>query len=697
MGLLVSENDESQDVFLGPAGLQISVRALTRATRLARHMFESADASVILLENGKVWRSRYLGQLPNEDPIAEFVAANGELFWVEDGLRDTRFANHPLVAGPPFLRFSAAVPIKLADGAAPGVLSVSGLVPQAYDAKKASRLKDLADILADEWARAKASKELADALEDSKRAERRLNLALGLADVHVWELDYVRGELIKAGAEDTFFTRPKTYQDLAGDLSSVVDPRDRAMVDQAWRRHLETGEPFRAEYRIARTDDREVWVQGVIESFAGDDGAPHGLLGALQNVTHRKAAERCLLDAKEDAEAATRAKSAFLATMSHEIRTPLNGVLGMAQVMAVDDLGVVQRERLEIIRQSGESLLAILNDVLDLAKIESGKLELEEIAFDFGDVVRGPYETFTAIASRKGVSFAVDIEQAAGRYRGDPTRLRQVLYNLISNALKFTATGEVKVTGRYARGELVVSVADTGIGMSPAVVSSLFGKFNQADASTTRRFGGSGLGLAICRQIAGLMGGTIETRSVVGQGSVFTFTIPIVRIGDALAKAVPGAIPLAPSRLNIQVLAAEDNSVNQLVLKSMLYQIGVEPLMVENGKMALEAWEGGQWDVILMDVQMPVMDGLSAARAIRAREAEMGRARTPIIALTANAMTHQVAEYAAAGMDGHVAKPIEAAKLFAALEATLGDDAQPDGPTGVDIAAPALIGRQRRD
>jgi signal transduction histidine kinase/ActR/RegA family two-component response regulator len=674
----VSENEESQDVFSGPAGLQISIRALSRATRLARDMFESADASVILLENGKVWRSRYLGQLPSEDPVAEHIAASGELFWVEDGLRDPRFANHPLVIGPPFLRFNAAVPIKLADGETPGVLSVSGLVSQAYDAKKASRLKDLADILADEWARAKAAKELEDALEDSKRAERRLNLALGLADIHVWELDYVRRELIKAGAEDTFFTRPKTYEDLAGDLSSVVDPRDRAMVDQAWRRHVETGEPFRAEYRIARTDDREVWVQGAIESFAGDDGAPRGLLGALQNVTTRKAAERSLLDAKEDAEAATRAKSAFLATMSHEIRTPLNGVLGMAQVMAGDELGVVQRERLEIIRQSGESLLAILNDVLDLAKIESGKLDLEEIDFDFSDVVRGPYETFTALANRKAVSFAIDIDQAAGRYKGDPTRLRQVLYNLISNAIKFTATGEVRVTGRYIQDQLVVSVTDTGIGMPPAVVSGLFSKFTQADASTTRRFGGSGLGLAICRQLAVLMGGTIEVESVVGQGSVFTFAIPIARIGDALAKAAPAAIPMseAPPRLNVQVLAAEDNSVNQLVLKALLYQIGVEPVMVENGKMALEAWEGGQWDVILMDVQMPVMDGLSAARAIRAREAEMGQARTPIIALTANAMTHQVAEYRAAGMDGHVAKPIEAAKLFAALEAALGDDAQ---------------------
>ena len=674
----MSENEESQDVFSGPAGLQISVRALMRATRLAREMFTSADASVILLDDGKVWRSRYLGEFPSEDPIAEAVAASGKLFWVADGLLDPRFANHPLVTGPPYLRFNAAVPIKLADGSAPGVLSVSSLAPQAYDARKASRLKDLADIIADEWARARAEKELADALQDSKRAERRLSLALRMADIHVWELDYVRQELTKAGAEDTFFTTPVTYQDMVGDISSLVDPRDHATVDAARKHLVETGGPFRAEYRVVRADDREVWVQGVIEVLTGADGAPRGLLGALQNITGRKVAEQSLLDAKEDAEAATRAKSAFLATMSHEIRTPLNGVLGMAQVMAVGDLDMVQRERLEIIRQSGESLLAILNDVLDLSKIESGKLELEEIEFDLGDVVRGPYATFTELANRKGVSFAIDIARAGGRYKGDPSRLRQVLYNLISNALKFTLTGEVRMTARHAQGELVVSVMDTGIGMSPAVVSTLFSKFTQADASTTRRFGGSGLGLAICQQLAVLMGGTIEVTSREGRGSTFTFAIPIVRIGDALAAPVPAATLVSEGapQLNLQVLAAEDNSVNQLVLKAMLHQIGIEPVMVDNGKTALEAWEGGQWDVILMDVQMPIMDGLSATRAIRAQEAETGRARTPIIALTANAMTHQVAEYRAAGMDGHVAKPIEAAKLFAALEAALGDDAQ---------------------
>jgi signal transduction histidine kinase/CheY-like chemotaxis protein len=371
------------------------------------------------------------------------------------------------------------------------------------------------------------------------------------------------------------------------------------------------------------------------------------------------------------AEAANHAKSAFLATMSHEIRTPLNGVLGMAQAMAADALSPVQRERLSVVHGSGESLLAILNDLLDLSKIEAGKLELESIEFDLDEVARGAYSAFTALANKKGLSFALDVEAARGRYLGDPTRLRQILYNLISNALKFTEQGEIRVQAVLDDGMLRLSVRDTGVGVSKENLGKLFGKFDQLDSSTTRRFGGTGLGLSICRELAHLMGGDVAVESVLGQGSCFTLRVPLPRVGEAkspvaLAPAPP-SVELRPVAL--RVLAAEDNSVNQLVLKTLLHQLGVEPTVVDNGQAALDAWEAQAWDVILMDIQMPVMDGLSAAAAIRAREAETGRARTPIVALTANAMSHQVEQYLAAGMDSHVAKPIEAAALFEALSA----------------------------
>ena len=387
------------------------------------------------------------------------------------------------------------------------------------------------------------------------------------------------------------------------------------------------------------------------------------------------------------AESANSAKSTFLATMSHEIRTPLNGVLGMAQAMAGDELSDRQRDRLSVIHRSGEALLAILNDVLDLSKIEAGKLELEQLEFELADVARGAYSAFTALANKKGLSFALDIEGARGRYLGDPTRLRQILYNLISNALKFTEQGEIRVIAAR-RGEMLeISVADTGVGIAPESLCKLFAKFDQLDSSTTRRFGGTGLGLAICRELAQLMDGEINVESDLGLGSRFTLRVPLSWVGEEKAAAAAVATRLEPTEIALRVLAAEDNAINQLVLKTLLHQMGVDPTVVENGQLALDAWEAGDWDVILMDIQMPVMDGLTATAAIRNREADTGRPRTPIVALTANAMAHQVEQYIAGGMDGHVAKPIQAADLFAALtRAAVPEQAKPGGGATAEVA-----------
>jgi signal transduction histidine kinase/CheY-like chemotaxis protein len=397
-----------------------------------------------------------------------------------------------------------------------------------------------------------------------------------------------------------------------------------------------------------------------------------------------RAARKQAQEGEMAAEAANTAKSAFLATMSHEIRTPLNGVLGMAQAMAADELSQVQRERLTVIHRSGEALLAILHDVLDLSKIEAGKLELETIEFDLGELAQGAYSAFTALANKKGLSFALDIGQARGRYLGDPTRLRQILYNLISNALKFTDQGEIRVHARHDDGALEIAVVDTGVGISPENLVRLFQKFDQLDSSTTRRFGGTGLGLAICHELVQLMGGEIGVESQVGQGSRFVVRVPLPMVGDE--KPAPQLSPAPASDLKpmrLRVLAAEDNAVNQLVLKTLLHQLGLEPTVVEDGAAAVEAWAAGEWDVILMDVQMPVMDGLAATAEIRRLEREQGRARTPIIALTANAMAHQVEQYLAADMDGHVAKPIAAAELFQALSTVMDE---PGGEASAEVA-----------
>jgi signal transduction histidine kinase/CheY-like chemotaxis protein len=379
------------------------------------------------------------------------------------------------------------------------------------------------------------------------------------------------------------------------------------------------------------------------------------------------------------AEAANAAKSAFLATMSHEIRTPLNGVIGMAQAMERDDLPTRQRDRLAVIRQGGETLLCLLNDLLDLSRIEAGRLELEGGLVDAGEIALSAQAAFTSLAGNKDIYLVTEVApEARGLWLGDPTRVRQIVYNLVSNAVKFTASGSVQIRVTHDGARLRMAVTDTGPGIPPERAGALFDKFVQVDASTTRRYGGSGLGLAICRELAALMGGQVTLSSVLNYGSTFTLSLPLVRAPAGAAEAVAAAETDEADCTGLRILAAEDNPMNQQVLKTLLDQLGVELTVVGDGAQAVEAHATGEFDVILMDVQMPVMDGPTAARAIRAHEAVTGR-RTPILALTANAMTHHADEYLAAGMDGVVAKPIQLGQLIAEIDRVT-DPAQASTP-----------------
>jgi len=400
-----------------------------------------------------------------------------------------------------------------------------------------------------------------------------------------------------------------------------------------------------------------------------------------------------LRTALEAAQAASRAKSSFLAVTSHEIRTPLNGVLGMAQAMANDELSETQRDRVGVIRQAGEALLDILNDILDLSKIEAGKLDLEAAPFDLEAVTRSAVGAFSATALGKGLDYRLELApDARGAFEGDAARVRQVLCNLISNAVKFTSEGGVYVTVAPTALGVRLSVRDTGPGVPEGFAERLFEKFTQADSSTTRRFGGTGLGLAICRELCEAMGGCITVENGPEGGAIFTVDLPLVRSSEP-APSRPDEVeaPLAKAPAGeraLRILAAEDNAVNQLVLQTLLEQIGVDATIVDDGAQAVEAWANGAFDLILMDVQMPHMDGPDATREIRAREAATGRTRVPIVALTANVMRHQVEAYAAAGMDAFVAKPIAIAELYAAIDRCIVADA---GESEPEATAPSQV------
>jgi len=416
-----------------------------------------------------------------------------------------------------------------------------------------------------------------------------------------------------------------------------------------------------------------VIVEAQDELFRGLTSSFNHLLGKLgEREDDLKAAMRDLESARDAANAANVLKTQFLANMSHEIRTPLNGVLAMAEVMAMGELGDIQRERLGIIRQSGNLLLAVLNDVLDLSKIEAGKLSLVTDDFELATTLSASAETFQVLAQGKGLEFRFAIsDEAQGWWRGDADRLRQVVGNLLSNAVKFTPQGlvEAVIDVNPQSHALRLVVRDSGVGIAPEKLPLLFEKFTQADNSATRRFGGTGLGLAICRELTQMMGGSIEVESREGRGSTFTVELPLVR-GEAHSSAPSEAVHDNNDR-NIRLLAAEDNPTNQHVLSAVMESLGIDIDIVPDGRQAVDAWLVGGYDLILMDIQMPVMDGIDAAREIRQIEIAEQRKRIPIVALTANALSHQVDEYMAVGMDGHVAKPIEIAKLYEAISAAL--------------------------
>jgi len=526
------------------------------------------------------------------------------------------------------------------------------------------------------------------ALEESERSEHRLKLAVEIADLHVFEIDYVNRTLRKEGGADSFFETPKTYEDLKDNAWCVVHPEDMGHATAVWDACQAAGQPFRAEYRLHPVNGEDVWVFGGSELVLDANGYPRSLVGVLQNITARKKSELAVTQARDSAEAANRAKSEFLANMSHEIRTPLNGVMGVAGALARTDLSTEQQDMVRLIETSAQTLESLLSDVLDLARIESGRMTLSVAPFSMEDAVRPVAALFEPNARRKGLDFRVDLpDDANGVFAGDVARIRQILSNLISNAVKFTSRGAVSlsVAGEPSgEGSSLIrfTVTDTGIGFDADARKRLFERFEQADGSITRRYGGTGLGLSISRSLAEEMGGSLTAEATPGQGAAFSFVVELPRRDGAALARTPKTMTEArfdpgggAARVVLpRVLLAEDHPTNRRVVELILGAVGVDLTSVENGQEALDAFSSQAFDLILMDMQMPVMDGLTAIRAIREQEAAERRPHTPIYALTANAMPEHAEASRRAGADDHLTKPIAADDLITAVMRVAGPD-----------------------
>ncbi len=514
--------------------------------------------------------------------------------------------------------------------------------------------------------------ELAVAQRAAEETAVTLELAMRKVSAGAYIVDRVTGDIWCSDGLIELCGKPMRRADLLDGVWTLVIAEDHERMRTAVRaaRSRETA-GVDIEIRIRRHgDDALRWLQ--IAQTVRSDGS---VVGVMMDVTARKEEALALAAAREAADAANSAKSAFLAAMSHEIRTPLNGVLGMAGALERTQLAAGQREMVQVITNSGAALLTILNDVLDVSKIEAGKLDLEVVPFDLGEAVRTVAQLYQETASQKGVTLQIDLAEAPQTaLLGDPTRLRQIMQNFMSNAVKFSERGEINVRVRTlsasdAAVSVRIEVSDQGIGLSPEQKARLFERFTQADDTITRRYGGAGLGLSICRELATLMNGEIGCDSTAGVGSTFYLELslpPAERAPAANSQQEAIAPTDAPS---LRVLAADDNATNRLVLKTLLEQVDIHAAFAVNGADAVAQASQQMFDLVLMDVHMPLLDGMRATREIRAFGGAW--AHVPIIALTADAMPANIEACLAAGMNAHVAKPIRTDVLFATIAAVL--------------------------
>ena len=624
-------------------------------TALARKLSRAEWALVTLIDSERVWFSG-AANYGNVDGCrwnsfcTHVVDEPNEVLWVEDARQDFRFSRLPHVRNSPHIRFYAGAPVRV-NGYTVGAFCVFDRQARVFDPQLASLLSSLATVVSEDLSlrhRLHATKASlaasADALIDCD----------AFGHILCWN----------HGAERLFGV--PSAEALGRTIDIIVPPGKKDAANRGFHRWCNsgartTGRKF--EMKACRTNgslvDIELWMS--VAHVRGEKL----IHGHIRDISERKAHAHALETARNSAQAANEAKSTFLANMSHELRTPLNGVIGAVDLLGHTSLSDRQRELTSLIERSSRHLAGLVSDVLDLGRIESGKLVLSNSDVSLPDVLEIVRTVCEPAAQDKGIVLSVDFDPAATLpVIGDSLRITQVLSNLVSNAIKFTERGSVSISVSRNGDDYRFEVADTGIGFSEKQQANIFGRFHQADASITRRFGGAGLGLAISRDLISAMGGDIDCYSEPGQGARFWVTLRLPKTAQPPATDVQLAV--APPRIG-RVLVVDDNPTNRRVAQLVLEAIGIEVASVEDGEQAVAAFIVAKFDVILMDMMMPVMDGLAATTAIRDIELQNSLSPTPIIMLTTNNLPQHVEASLNAGADLHLPKPLSVAALVEAL------------------------------
>lgn len=656
--------------------------AYDRLTRLAAMTLRGSVALLSLVQGGRrIFKScsgrqepiELLQERPLAHSVCQWILEQRAPLAISDARQDSRAQGDPVLqelGGVAYL----GVPLVTPDDLALGALCVLDREPRDWSAEEIALLQDLAAVVTSEIQHRWTAAELG-------KSEHRFRQLCDMAPVGIFQTD-AHGRCTFVNEQWKRFTG-LTLEQAMGDGWASTLHQDFAEVYDRWRKVAPTGVPFVAEFMSQIAEGQTAWIYGQTVPLLAEDGQVIGHIGVLRDISVYKHVEEALRQRKAVAEQANEAKSRFLANMSHEVRTPLNGILGLCNMLLDTELQSGQRKIATLVSSSAESLLELLNDVLDFSKVESGHGELKQVDYDLRQTVDRVVQLNRPRALAKGLRLEMQLAPGLpAELRGDPLRLQQVLNNLVGNATKFSSSGRicisVELNDAAPKGRLLrFSVSDEGPGVPLAAQERIFDPFAQADASTTRRFGGTGLGLAICKQLVELMGGTITVQSEVGEGATFSFTVPYQK--SLQLDAPPPDTPAAElPPLGLRVLLAEDNSINRLVAVNQLQKLGCTVDSVEDGRAAVDAALQTPYDLIFMDCHMPVLDGYGATREIRQRWVREEPIR--IIALTANAMDGERERCLACGMDEYLSKPFDAAGLRRVIAAALSAPATPAIP-----------------